>query len=89
MIQIINTTQVRQELPNLLNQVAQTGANIIITRGGKPLAKIVPYVTKSPNANYKQQLLNLTGDWFNFKEYQEQRKKTKIRLKKLYATSST
>ena len=89
MIQIINTTQIRQELPSLLNYVNQTGGKIVVTRGGKPVAKIVPYSPQISVANYKQQLLNLDGGWFNLREYKKQRKRTKARLKKLYETSFT
>ncbi len=38
----LNLTEARQHLSDLLGRVAYEGETILITRGGRPMAKLVP-----------------------------------------------
>lgn len=38
-----NVSQARQELPSLIDDVASSGEEVLITRRGQPLAKLVPF----------------------------------------------
>jgi prevent-host-death family protein len=38
-----NVSEARQHLPTLVDEVSQSGREILITRRGQPLAKLVPF----------------------------------------------
>jgi prevent-host-death family protein len=42
----LNVSQARQQLPTLVDEVAQSGEEVLITRRGEPLAKLVPFQPK-------------------------------------------
>ena len=44
---VVNTHEAKTNLSRLLDEV-QEGAEVIIARGNKPLARLVPYREKSP-----------------------------------------
>ncbi len=46
-MQTIGSYEAKTQLPRLLHQVAQ-GETIVITRHGKPIAKLVPYAEDRP-----------------------------------------
>jgi prevent-host-death family protein len=39
----LNLSEVRKDLPGLVDEVIETKEDIVITRRGKPVAKIVPF----------------------------------------------
>lgn len=39
----LNVSQARQQLPTLVDEVSQLGHEVLITRRGQPLAKLVPF----------------------------------------------
>jgi prevent-host-death family protein len=43
---VVNTHEAKTNLSRLLDEV-QEGAEVVITRGNKPLARLVPYIEKS------------------------------------------
>ncbi|HWM93110.1 MAG TPA: type II toxin-antitoxin system prevent-host-death family antitoxin [Thermoanaerobaculia bacterium] len=42
----LNVSQARQQLPTLVDEVAKSGEEVLITRRGEPLAKLVPFQPK-------------------------------------------
>jgi prevent-host-death family protein len=42
----LNVSQVRQQLPTLIDEVSKSGHEVLITRRGQPLAKLVPFQPK-------------------------------------------
>jgi prevent-host-death family protein len=42
----LNVSQARQQLPTLVDEVAQSGEEVLITRRGEPMAKLVPFQPK-------------------------------------------
>jgi prevent-host-death family protein len=38
-----NVSEARQHLPSLVDDVAESGEEVLITRRGKPLARLVPF----------------------------------------------
>jgi prevent-host-death family protein len=39
----VNISEVRNQLPSLLNEIATSNEPIVVTRHGKPVAKILPF----------------------------------------------
>jgi prevent-host-death family protein len=47
---VVNTHEAKTNLSRLLDEV-QEGKEVIIARGNKPIARLVPYNTKRPSAS--------------------------------------
>ncbi len=47
----ITAVEARQRLGEMLNRVALRGEEIVITRGGKPLARLAPFAVAAPVAS--------------------------------------
>jgi prevent-host-death family protein len=47
-----------------LDEVAKSRAPIVITKRGRPVAKLVPYVTRTASASLAGSVLKETGDPF-------------------------
>lgn len=81
MMQEIGSFEAKNKLANLLDQVEQ-GAEIVITRRGRPVAKLVPAVAPFDKAKAKEaadriraraKRLKLRGfDWEEWKRYRDE-----------------
>ena len=59
----INATEFRAKCLALMDEVAQTGATVVITKNGKPVAELVPHRPRKPRARgCLKGLLFITGD---------------------------
>ncbi|MBI2339312.1 MAG: type II toxin-antitoxin system Phd/YefM family antitoxin [Deltaproteobacteria bacterium] len=47
----LNVSQARKELPSLIDEVASGKRGVLVTRRGKPVARIVPFRKKDKQAN--------------------------------------
>ena len=47
----VNISEVRNHLPSLLDEIAQSNEPIVVTRHGKPVAKILPFRTGKSGQN--------------------------------------
>ena len=47
----LNVSQVRKELPSLIDEVASRKGGVIVTRRGKPVAQIVPFRKRDKQDN--------------------------------------
>lgn len=43
---VINASEFKAECLKLMDQVAETGEEIVITKNGRPVSRLVPYRTK-------------------------------------------
>lgn len=84
MLQIINISEARENLSDLVKQVSRTKKPVIIIRDSIPSVILYPYqeVDEGNSSSYQEKLLSIKGDWFSIKEYKKMRKQVKERLKK-------
>lgn len=69
MVQIVNISQVRENIATLVKQVSQTKKPIVIVRDSIPSVIMYPYDQGTNKKTYKDALLSITGDWFDEKDY--------------------
>ena len=60
----INATEFKAKCLKLLDEVAQTREPIVITKRGKPMAKVVPIEEEAPTSHfgYMAGTIEITGD---------------------------
>ncbi len=71
MIQSIPVKETREQLADLLNQVAIGGKSFIITKFGKPKAMLVPVIDDRKQTSAKAKKLPGFGMWANRKEMKD------------------
>jgi len=60
----INTTEFKAKCLKLIDEVAQTREPLIITKRGKPVAKVVPFEEETPTSHFgfMAGTIEITGD---------------------------
>ncbi len=48
----LNVSQARKELPSLIDEVASKNKGVVVTRRGKPVARIVPFKKGKQDSPY-------------------------------------
>lgn len=59
---IIKASEFKAKCLNLMDQVAATGEELIITKNGKPIAKLVPVAASSNLLGLHAGLMDISGD---------------------------
>jgi len=50
----------------MIDDVAKTWTSVIITKRGRPLAKLVPYIARPTGKGLKKSILKESGDPFSY-----------------------
>lgn len=84
MLQIINISEVRNNLAKVVKNVKESGKPVIIIQDSKPVVMISPY-TEDTNSKeeYLKKLLTIKGGWFSQKEYKKNRRDLNKRFSRL------
>lgn len=84
MLQLINISEARAKLSDLVKQVVETKNPVIIIRESVPSVILYPYreFDEASASSYQKKLLSIKGDWFSIKDYKKIRKEVEERLEK-------
>lgn len=80
MLQIINISQARTNLSQLVKKIQETKRPVVIVQDSTPVVVVYPYDQSLDEKRYLDNLLTIKGGWFSKEEFKNTRDNIEKRL---------